>query len=45
MPRHDRNGGRKPNEAPPAAASFKQRIGALKNIPAFVALVWRTSPC
>ncbi|MFM9864642.1 MAG: ABC transporter ATP-binding protein [Micropepsaceae bacterium] len=44
MPRQDRTGGRTPGEGPPAPTSFRQRIGALKNIPAFVALVWRTSP-
>ncbi len=44
MPRQGRNSGLGPKENQPAATSFKQRIGALKNIPAFVELVWETSP-
>ena len=27
----------------PAARSFRERVGALRNLPAFVAMVWRTS--
>ncbi len=52
MPRQYRNGGRAPASAPaspggasmpPSARSLKERVGALRNLPAFVAMVWRAS--
>src|SRR5437879_12166541 len=33
-----------PPPAPPAPRSFKERVGALKNLGPFIAMVWRTSP-
>ena len=30
--------------APPIPASFRERLGALRNLPPFLAMVWRTSP-
>jgi ATP-binding cassette subfamily B protein len=39
----DRTPGRGGGAVPPAARSWKERFGALKNLPAFFALVWRTS--
>jgi ATP-binding cassette subfamily B protein len=30
--------------APPKASNFRERLGALRNVPPFLALVWRTSP-
>ena len=32
-----------PPPAPPAPRSFKERVGALKNLGPFIAMVWRTS--
>ena len=32
-----------PRGAPPPAQSLKDRVGALRNVPAFIAMVWRTS--
>ena len=29
---------------PPGIASLKERFGALRNLPPFLAMVWRTSP-
>lgn len=31
-------------EPPPVAKTWKERVGALKNLPAYIAMVWRTSP-
>ncbi len=43
LPRGSRTG--TPRPAPDSAGrSFKERVGALRNLPAFVAMVWRTSP-
>jgi ATP-binding cassette subfamily B protein len=50
MPREYSMGGRAarsigaPPAAPAAARSLRERFGALRNLPAFVKLVWRTSP-
>jgi len=53
MPRQYSSGGRVPKDAPgprpggqlpPNARSLKERVSALKNLPAFVAIIWRTSP-
>ena len=53
MPRQYRSGGRESAEPPgvqsgaPTLAStrsFKERVGALKNLYPFIAMVWRTSP-
>jgi ATP-binding cassette subfamily B protein len=53
MPRQYSSGGRVPKDTPgpppggplpPNARSLKERVSALKNIPAFVAMIWRTSP-
>lgn len=53
MPRQYSSGGRVPKDAPgpppggplpPNARSLKERVSALKNLPAFVAMIWRTSP-
>jgi ATP-binding cassette subfamily B protein len=53
MPRQYSSGGRAPKDTPgprpggplpPNARSLKERVSALKNLPAFVALIWRTSP-
>jgi ATP-binding cassette, subfamily B, bacterial len=53
MPRQYSGGGRLPKDAPepprggptpPNARSLKERVSALKNLPAFLKLVWRTSP-
>ena len=50
MPRKYSDGGRAPAGSsgpagglPPSARSLKERVGALRNLPAFVAMVWRTS--
>ena len=53
MPRTYSGGGRVPRGAPerppggavplPSPRSFRERFGALKNLPPFIALVWRTS--
>ena len=38
-------GARRPEvDGPAQASSLKARFGALKNLPAFIAMVWRTSP-
>jgi len=53
MPRQYSSGGRVPKDAPgprpggqlpPNARSLKERVSALKNLPAFIAIIWRTSP-
>ena len=50
MPKKYAMGGRAPSElaadasAPPAAQTFRARLGALRNLPPFLKLVWRTSP-
>ena len=53
MPRQYSHGGkkapgsfeRKPDGSSlPSTTSFKERLGALKNVGPFVAMVWRTSP-
>jgi len=53
MPRQYSSGGRVPKDTPgplpggplpPNARSLKERVSALKNLPAFVAMIWRTSP-
>ena len=49
MPRQYTMGGRAaPNppatSGPPAGRSFRERLGALKNLPPFLKLVWQTSP-
>src|SRR5688572_4764823 len=53
MPRHDSNGGREgpgsPGRMPGGpqsrtTRSFKERVGALRNLRPFLAMVWRTSP-
>jgi len=36
--------GRAEGPAPPAARSWRERLGALRTLPPFLALVWRTSP-
>ena len=51
MPRQYSDGGRAPAGSsgpaggglPPNARSLKERVGALRNLPAFVAMVWRAS--
>lgn len=52
MPRQYSQGGRKapdsfgrmPDGSLPSATSFKERLGALRNVAPFIAMVWRTSP-
>jgi len=53
MPRQYSSGGRVPKDTPgpppggplpPNARSLKERVSALKNLPAFIAMIWRTSP-
>jgi ATP-binding cassette, subfamily B, bacterial len=52
VPKHYAMGGRTSSggpppahgEPPPAARSLRERFGALKNLPPFLKLVWRTSP-
>jgi ATP-binding cassette subfamily B protein len=53
MPRQYSSGGRVPKDAPgprpggplpPNVRSLKERVSALKNLPAFIAMIWRTSP-
>ena len=47
MPRHYSMGGRSgpPGPAEPSAArSMRERLGALRNLPPFLKLIWRTSP-
>jgi ATP-binding cassette subfamily B protein len=50
MPKHYTMGGRSaataPGDAPPAPQrhSWRERLGALRNLPPFLKLVWRTSP-
>ena len=50
MPKHYAMGGRAPpggasRDSPPAQRqSWRERFGALRNLPPFLALVWRTSP-
>ena len=36
--------GRDPGPTPPAHRSWRERLGALRNLPPFLALVWQTSP-
>jgi ATP-binding cassette subfamily B protein len=36
--------GRAEGPPPPAVRSWRERLGALRNLPPFLALVWRTSP-
>jgi ATP-binding cassette subfamily B protein len=48
MPKHEsaasRDDGERGSPPPGAARSMRERFGALRNIPAFLQLVWRTSP-
>jgi len=50
MPKNYSMGGRSPSAAPggvgavPERQSWRKRFGALRNLPPFLALVWRTSP-
>jgi len=45
MQRQDsKGGGPKREESGTNSMSLRERVGALKNVPAFLALVWRTSP-
>ena len=53
MPRQYSMGGRAtaaagpgpgPHGGPPPARSFRERLGALRNLPPFLKLVWQTSP-
>ena len=52
MPRQYSMGARAPGGAPPspgataeaATTSLRERVGALRNLPPFIKLVWRTSP-
>ena len=46
MPRQYSSGGRgvTGGSAAPTARSFKERVGALRNLRPFMAMVWRTSP-
>ncbi len=42
MPKHDEMGAR--GVPPPASRSWRERLGALRNLPPFLRLVWDTSP-
>src|SRR5258707_5035832 len=45
MARQNKSGREAPGDGgPPSVKSLKERLGALKNLPAFIALIWRTSP-
>ena len=50
MPKNYSMGGRAPRDSPgdaspaPAVQSWRERLGALRNLPPFLKLVWRTSP-
>jgi len=50
MPKNYSMGGRAPRDTPgdaspaPGARSWRERLGALRNLPPFLKLVWRTSP-
>src|SRR5712664_816212 len=50
MPKTYTMGGRTPSAGPgdaspaPGRQSWRERLGALRNLPPFLALVWRTSP-
>jgi len=50
MPKNYAMGGRAPRESPgdvspaPGVQSWRERLGALRNLPPFLKLVWRTSP-
>src|SRR5512139_2544596 len=50
MPKNYAMGGRAPRDAPgeaspaPGVRSWRERLGALRNLPPFLKLVWRTSP-
>ena len=50
MPKHYSMGGRAapsggpPGGVPPAPRSLRERFGALRNLPPFLKLIWRTSP-
>ena len=50
MPKHYTMGGRASAPAPdtvardPGPRSLRERLGALRNIPPFLKLVWQTSP-
>jgi ATP-binding cassette subfamily B protein len=52
MPRQYSNGGRQapasfgalPSDGRPGSRSFKERVGALRNLRPFLAMVWHTSP-
>ena len=50
MPKNYAMGGRAPRESPgdaspaPGVQSWRARLGALRNLPPFLKLVWRTSP-
>ena len=50
MPKNYSMGGRAPRDSPgdaspaPGVQSWRERLGALRNLPPFLKLVWRTSP-
>ena len=43
-PQPELSGGRPGGGAPPGARSLRERVGALKNLRPFMAMVWRASP-